>query len=241
MTDSTGERAHQELREMLGSYVLGHLSGPEADRVQGHLDGCSECRAELAEIAPLAEALSALDPAAFQTPPTPPPGLGEDIRALVARERLARDDDEVGRRRAASRRRRRSRLQVGTAAAAAVLVALGGGFGIGRATAPEVPTVPKETISLTVAGGAPVTVESADLVNHTWGTELRIVAAGFSEGETFKAAFRLRSGAMVPAGEFLGTGGAPMTCNLQSSVLRDEVTAVVVTDAAGVAVLSSRL
>ena len=232
---------HQELREMLGSYVLGHLSEQQEDRIRGHLDGCPDCRAELAEIAPVALALGSLDRAAFDSLPTPPPGLGEDLRTLVAAERMVRDDDEVARRRATSRRRRLARLQLGGAAAVLVLVALAGGVGIGRATAPEVPTVPKEPVSLTVAAGAPLRVESAALVNHTWGTELRFVGEGFPEGKTFQAWFRLRSGEMAPAGEFIGTGTAPMTCNLQSAVLRDQVVEVVVTDSQGATVLSSTL
>lgn len=232
---------HDELREWLGSYALGHLSGQEAGRLRGHLDGCPECRAELAELGPVVAALGALDAADFDSPPTPPPGLGEDIRALVTKEREARDEDDLARRRAALRRRRLSRLQLGGAAAVIVLVGVAGGVGIGRATAPQLPVVPKEPVSLTVTGKAPMKVENAYLVNHTWGTELRIAAAGFPAGKTFQAWFKLRSGETVPAGEFVGTGASPMTCNLQSAAMRAEVVEVVVTNDRGVAVLSSPL
>ncbi len=92
-----------------------------------------------------------------------------------------------------------------------------------------------------VAGGDAVSVESADLVAHTWGVELRIVAVGFTQGATFHAAFRTDDGALVPAGEFRGVGRAEMTCFLQSATLREDVTQVVVTDDAGHIVLSSDL
>ncbi|MGA9747348.1 MAG: anti-sigma factor, partial [Nocardioides sp.] len=126
-------------------------------------------------------------------------------------------------------------------AAALVLIGTAGGVGIGRWTAPDVPVVPKEPIALTAATGSPVRVESADLVNHTWGTELRFVAQGFEDGATFRAAFRLSSGDLVPAGEFIGVGSGEMTCNLQSAALREDVTEVLVTDTSGQAVLSSPL
>jgi hypothetical protein len=101
--------------------------------------------------------------------------------------------------------------------------------------------VPTEAISLEVAQDDAVDVESADLVAHTWGVELRIVAAGFAEGETFRAAFRTEDGTLVPAGEFLGVGTNPMTCFLQSATLREDVTQVLVTDDTGHTVLSSDL
>ena len=92
-----------------------------------------------------------------------------------------------------------------------------------------------------VAPGDPVSIESADLVAHTWGVELRIVAAGFTEGETFRASFRTDDGTLVPAGEFLGVGSSRMTCFLQSASLREDVTQVLVTDETGTTVLSSDL
>ncbi len=56
-----------------------------------------------------------------------------------------------------------------------------------------------------------------------------------------EAAFRLSSGDLVPAGEFIGVGSGEMTCNLQSAALREDVTEVLVTDTSGQAVLSSPL
>lgn len=232
---------HPGIRELLGSYALGHLTGSEADAVRAHLDGCVECRSELQGLLPVARRLGAVDAASFTDLPLPPPTLGEDIRRAVTKERTDRDSDELGRRRAEREtRRRRGGVRV-LAAAATVVVAMGVGGVVGRASAPEPPTVPKEAISMDVGQDVAVSVESADLVAHTWGVELRIVAAGFAEGRTFRAAFRNEDGTLVPAGEFLGVGSAPMTCFLQSATLRQDVTQVVVTDESGQTVLSSDL
>ncbi|GAA1943186.1 anti-sigma factor family protein [Nocardioides hwasunensis] len=238
---ASDDTTHRELRELLGSFALGHLDGPEAARVRAHLDGCAQCRAEADDLLPLADRLSLVDPRAFGDVPAPPPALGENVRLAVARARADRDADEVGRRRTEALARRRRGMVRGLAAAAVVVVALGVGGVVGRTTAPEPPQPPLEAISLEVAQGDAVSVDSADLVAHTWGVELRIVADGFAAGETFHAAFRTDDGELVPAGEFLGVGGETMTCFLQSASLREDVTQVVVTDDAGRTVLSSDL
>ncbi|MGX5657907.1 zf-HC2 domain-containing protein, partial [Geodermatophilus nigrescens] len=75
MTGAHGDE-HRELREQLGAYALGHLTGAERDRVRAHLDGCADCRAELADIAPLAARLAAVDPRALDETPAPPPERG---------------------------------------------------------------------------------------------------------------------------------------------------------------------
>ena len=73
------------------------------------------------------------------------------------------------------------------------------------------------------------------------GAELRFEGAGFEEGAVYRAAFRDDAGRLTPAGEFLGTGAEEMVCNLQSALLRDAATAVVVTDDSGETVLSAAL
>lgn len=234
------EHEHQELRHQLGSYALGHLNAREADALRAHLDGCSACRAELAEIDAIPALLDLVDPAHFHELAAPGPDLGERITDQVATESVLRD----ARDRASSRRAAR-RSQAGLVAAAAVVVlAVGGGVVIGRATAPApvaAPAVPLEAVNLQTVDDSSVHVDSANLIAHTWGVELRVVADGFAEGETFRAAFRDRDGSLVPAGEFRGTGPAEMNCNLQSAELRDEVVAVQITNDRGDVILASEL
>lgn len=230
---------HDALREMLGAYALGHLDGAEADRVRAHLDGCAACRADLQQILPVARRLDAVDPSVFEGPPTPPAWLGEQIRREVERERTARDDDEVGALREARARRRRTLAGRGVVAAAVVLAAVAVGGVVGRSTAPTAAPVPTEPITMSTPGSADISVESAALVAHTWGVELRIEADGFTTGRTFRASFRTEDGELVPAGEFVGVGQQPMVCFLQSSARREDVTEVVVTDERGRTVLAS--
>lgn len=242
---------HRQLRELLGSHALGHLPPDLTGVVQAHLDGCESCRAELADIAPLATELRLLDPARLGSLPTPPAGLGESIRAAVADERalvevrLARD----ARRQVQASVRRKL---LGVAAAVAVL---GAGLGIGTvlgqtssapspsafpATSPAA-TVKFEQLALEGVGASTLQVQKAGLIPHTWGVEVRFTGTGFATGEIFRAAFRTRDGQLLPAGEFLGTGAKALVCNLQAAVLRPDATGFVVMDAAGAPVLTTDL
>jgi anti-sigma factor RsiW len=54
----TGE--HRKLRENLGVYALGVLTGRERDTVQSHLAACPRCRNELAELTPVVRLLASV-------------------------------------------------------------------------------------------------------------------------------------------------------------------------------------
>ena len=154
MSDDQQQDRHEQLRELLGAHVLGHLDDLEA--------------------------------------------------GAIAAEQSERDRRERAEEHEAARSRLRRRTTLLTAAAAVVVLALGAGVGLGRATAPEPPAVPLEAISLEVetpGEGTGIEVESAGLVAHTWGTELRLVGAGFEEGAVYRAAFRDGTGRLTPAGQ----------------------------------------
>lgn len=239
---------HRRVRELLGAFALGALPEAEASGLRAHLDGCAGCRAELAEIAPLAGDLSGVDPAALSAVPSPPAGLGERIRAAVAAEReLAEARDRRASRRAGVRQGTRRAV-----AAAAVLLlaagALGAGTLLGRSTAPAPQARPAPSASpgpvfeqVALRGTAGLEVDAATLVPHTWGVEARFEGSGFAAGRTYRAAFRAADGRMVPAGEFLGTGDRVLRCNLQSALLREDATAFLVVDETGAQVLTAAL
>lgn len=221
MTDDASSpqenREHRELRELLGSFALGHLDAAERDRLQAHLDGCANCRAELDELRSVREHLDLVDPSVIGASAAPSPQLGERIQDVLELEdrRAARD-----------RRRRSASLVLG--AAAAVIVIGAASFGLGRSTAPQPTPPPLESVALEATPGTPITIADAALVAHTWGVELRFAGAGFAEGEVFQAYFVDDEGERVAAGQFVGTGAAEMNCNLQSSPLREDVVAVLI-------------
>ncbi len=224
MTGLHGDE-HRELREMLGSYALGHLDPAERDRVRAHLDGCAACRAELAEIAPLAARLAAVDPDALDATPTPPPDLGARVMARIAEE----ERTLVPLHRAVVRRR------VLAAAAVAGVAAAGGA--VGWLVRPVPDPVPLEPVAVQEVD--PDVQATADLVPHTWGVEVKLTGTGFTAGEVFRVAVTDDDGREVPAGEFIGVGPNEMRCNLNSSVLRDDAVAFEVVDADGDVVVRS--
>lgn len=223
---------HDDLRESLGAYVLGHLDADEAAAVERHLAECADCRAEYDEIAPAAAALADLKGAMASSAPAPvisdaapPADLGERIVGLVE----ADERDE--------RRRRLTRAMALTAVAAAV-VAFGVVLGL-RLTAPEAPpAVPLEAVSVTERSDA--IDASADLVAHTWGVEVKLTATGFTAGERYTVSVHGVDGVDYPAGAFVGTGDREMVCNLNSAVLRDAADGFEVRDDRGRILVASR-
>nr|WP_272954791.1 zf-HC2 domain-containing protein [Kribbella sandramycini] len=206
---------------MLGAYALNQLDPAERTAVQAHLDGCAECRAELAVIAPLAGPLRSVDPARLERrPELPPPGLEESILAAIKAEPRPP--------------RRRWIL------AAAVLFAVGAsGVGIGYVAAPDPPKIPIEPVSVTpIAAGIRST---ASVVPHTWGMEIKLAGSGYEPGRRYRVVVLDSDGRTAPAGEFIGTGPAPMVCNLNSSVLRAEARSFEVRDESGRVVLEGQV
>lgn len=216
--------AHAELREQLGVFALGHGSPAERAAVQAHLGGCAACRAELAELTPLAARLADVDPDHLDETPAPPPGLRDAVLARIAAEPRPPT-------RLADHRRRRP---AGAAAAVAVAAAA---FGVGWLARPVPDPPPLEPVAVQVAD-AGITA-TADVVSHTWGVEVKLSGAGFTAGEVYSVAVREVDGDRVPAGAFLGVGPAELDCNLNSPVLRADAAGFDVVDAGGAVVLSS--
>jgi hypothetical protein len=101
----------------------------------------------------------------------------------------------------------------------------------------ERPRVPLEAVQ--VQTERPGLEATADLVNHTWGVEVKLHAAGFDRGGRYRVSVLGVDGKRFPAGEFVGTGDKDMECNLNSSVLRDRASGFEVRDAAGQVVVTS--
>ncbi len=169
----------------------------------------------------LTPAASALAEARGPTPASavPGPGLGERIEARI-------DGEE---RRSASRDTLRTATVSALAAAAAVVL------GLDLARSDQAPGPVLEAVSVDETG----TVEAtADLVAHTWGTEIKLTASGLNAVEAYQVAVLDARGAAGGAGTFVGTD-AEIRCNLDAALLREEAEGFVVRDQEGHQVLRS--
>lgn len=211
---------HRAIREALGAYALGQLPESERATVHAHLDSCGACRGELAEIEPIAGPLRSVDPASLDATPAPPPWLGDHI----VQRALAEGGPTPPRRRALA------------AAAVAVAAIAGGGVGYVLGSGPAVPREP--VIVEALDGRIDAT---ASVIPHTWGVEITLAADGFRPGAVYRVVVSDDAGRQIGAGQFIGTGKAPMVCNLNSSVLRADASGFDVLDDDGAVVLHADL
>jgi hypothetical protein len=128
MTVPTGPH-HAEWVDASGSYVLGAMPDDEALAYAAHLEVCAACRAEVAELQPVAAAL----PASVM-PVSVPAAIGERVMAEVRREAqllaaAGEGADRVAPPARVARRRGWWRWPVPALAAAALLLGLAVGLG----------------------------------------------------------------------------------------------------------------
>lgn len=221
------ESRHRELRISLGAFVLGQLDEGEAGKVRRHVEFCAQCQRELAELMPVAQVLAGARPAVALAPPDQPPAdLGERIEKQF--ESLETEN----------RRRRLVRHGV-LAAAGLAAVVLAFLVGVQLAPTDDAPAAQIPLEHIEVGEAVPGLAAEADIVAHTWGVEVKLEATGFVAGDSYAVSVLAADGTRHPAGEFVGTGDQEMTCNLNSSVLRDEATGFEVRDGDGKVVLVS--
>ncbi len=94
-------RDHARYQEEIGAYLLGALTDLERQAFERHMAGCAECRAELEQLRPAADAL----PRSVEQV-EPPPALKASLMEVVEREAAERSGAPA----AARRRHRRLRL-----------------------------------------------------------------------------------------------------------------------------------
>lgn len=190
-------------REMLGGYLLGHLSPEEVVGLEAHLDGCADCRAEREELRPVSGALASADPSHLGSPPPPPPELADRVFARV---------------RAARRGQRRRRWNIAAAAAvAATLIAFSVSLAL-RASHGE-----SEKFQFT-AIPAGVTAE-ATLYRREPGVEVWIEVDGLTPGATYAVWVERATGERVRCGTFNAVNGNAHVV-LPSTVQRADTAAV---------------
>jgi anti-sigma factor RsiW len=202
----------REWRELLGAFALGHLEGDERAGLEAHLDGCAECRAELAELRPVTRMLPHADPERFESAPVPPADLGQRIAATIEgeKERLRE-------------RRQRRRL---------------GGFALGGAAAALATAV----LLLFVLGGEEASPERhvefaslpagvkiyATLEPHAYGTEIHMYVKGVPSGTLCRVSLRGPKGVTYAAGTFRYRWGDDSDAVLSSALDLSRTRAVVV-------------
>jgi hypothetical protein len=202
----------REWRELLGVFALGRLEGDERAGLEAHLDGCAECRAELAALQPVARMLPHADPERFESAPVPPAELGQRIAATIEGEK-----ERLGKRR---QRRRLGGLALGGAAAAlatAILLL----FVLGGEEAS-----PERHVKFVSQSGE-VTID-ATLEPHAYGTEIRMYVHGVESGTLCRVALRGARGVTYPAGTFRYRWGDDSDTVLSSALDLSRTRAVVV-------------
>jgi len=202
-------------RELLGAYLLGQIGFEERAGLEAHLDGCAECRAELAELRPVAGALDAADPTHLGSPPSPPAELADRVFAHVHTARR-------------KERRRRWAFRVGAGIAAAAVA-----LSVAIALKPE-PRVEREVFAFkTIPAGV---IAQATLYHRPEGVEVWLQVKGLTPGATYAVWVERAAGQRVPLGTFNAIAGNAHVV-LPSTVQRLDATAVGVSDTEGHIVL----
>ncbi len=203
---------------LLGPYALGALDAEDRVQVEEALASSELARMLYRDVAEAAAALGEADPAHLDDHDEPPVALEQRILA------------------AAHRRRSTPWTAIATAAASAVVLAVAGLVTFSRTDPPPVPREP-----VTFAAAEPFEVLQADLIPHTWGTELELLVSGVEDGVTYTVAFLDEGGDRVDAGSFLGVADRPVDCRMNAALLRDDATGVEVRDASGAIVAEAEL
>ncbi len=192
----------RDWRELLGAYAFGHLHGAELVGLEAHLEGCAQCRAELALVQPVAQMLPHADPARFESTPQPPAELGARIAATIAGERKQLERQ---------RRRVFGGFAFGGTAAALAAAALAI-FVLGGGSSGE----PEQHVKFTaVPKGISI---YATLEPHAYGTEIRMYVHGVASGTLCTVSLRGPHGVSYPAGTFRYRWGEDSEAVLSSAL-----------------------
>lgn len=211
---------------LLGPAALGLLTDAEHARLDRHLERCPACRAELDDLSAVVARLGDLNgEQALLEDLRPDAARADAVLVAIAAERRRRD-------------RHTHRGQSALAAAAAVAVLSAGLLSATSLTRDRPPAIPLEPVAVTADAGVDA---RADVVAHTWGVEIKLVASGLADGRPYTVQVTTDTGEVVSAGGFLGTGTRPLLCNLNTTVLREAAESFVVLDPQGQQVLSAQL
>ena len=217
---------HERYRELLGAYVLGHLSEEERREADAHLDSCPLCRIEVEELRPVAAMLANADPARIDAPLEAPPTLEGRVFAAVD---AARAEDD---RQPSNVRRLWPRVLPVLAAAAVVILVL-------VVVRPDRATGPNGPETVTLAAGP---VEgTATLVPKGGTVEIELTVKGLSPSSQYRMALRTADGETVAAEEFTSTRAGSWFGRRQVPLPREESVELALLDPSGDPVATAEL
>ncbi|MFF5080581.1 anti-sigma factor family protein [Actinoplanes sp. NPDC000266] len=185
--------SHDDLRRLLGGYLLGGLDEADTDRLDAHLRDCDECRDELDRLAPVPELLRRLPAADRSGPPV-------SMSARPTQENI----DGLLRRMRAERHRQTRRAGVRwLAAAAVVLIAVAVGIGVIRGSRQDnrpaaLPSAELVTAQFEPAQGSGMSGQAV-LTPKTWGVSVALDVTKLRGAGPFHCQVRGSSGQVEQA------------------------------------------
>jgi hypothetical protein len=197
------------MRAALGAAALGGIDPAEEVALRAHLDGCPDCRAELADLESVARALPLADPSrVIMRMDEPPRELGIRVLDRVAHER--------------ARRRSQWRRRVALSAAAVVAVA--------AAVLGFVLLTPQGTSGTRIVFPTEAGVSGrATLHGRAAGTEVAFHVEGLQNGDYYWLWLTGDDGERIAAGTVRGTNG-PIDVTMSAALPLHEARRIWVTD-----------
>jgi Putative zinc-finger len=200
---------HDELRRLLGGYLLGGLDEADTDRLDAHLRDCDDCRDELDRLAPVPELLQRLPDAQRTAGVAAQPPI-----SMSARPTPANIEGLLRRMRAERNREKRAASVRWLAAAAAVVVAIAVGAGVIRnnrttPTPSVLPSAQLVTAQFQPAEGSGLSGEAV-LTPKTWGVSVALDVTKLRGEGPFRCEVRSQEGKVEQAAVWgpTPTGGA---------------------------------
>jgi hypothetical protein len=225
MNSSRNSSSCEQARGQIALAAIGRLPESERLSLESHLEGCPECRSDLADLSGLEAALSAAEIDRVDQVVAIP----ESLRSAVLGSLESEVATEV------SRNRRASRLRVLSIAAALVILA-GGGTAIAIGVTGSNQPVPAKTFALTGPNGASATVQ---LTSESWGTRVVLEASGQTAAKDLTVWMREDNGSWWTAGTYNSVDGSIVNVTMSCSVPSSDIDGVRVTNTAGKEVLGT--
>jgi hypothetical protein len=216
---STGSCEHA--RGQVALAAIGRLPDNERLALQSHLDGCADCRSELADLQGLDKALSAAQPDLVDQVVTVPESLKKAVLGSLETE--------------VARHRRSARMRF-TGIAAAIVLVVGASVVTAEVVSASHRAPGGPTFALVGTGGASGTVQ---LTAEPWGTSVQLRASGEPEGQVLTLSMRADDGSWWVAGSYLGVTDSELNVTMSCPVPVADIDGVRVTDSSGKQVLGS--